>query len=365
MDRSFAARSPAGRLGRTPGAASGGIASRWRPSPGAAGRGLRRGLRRIAARPRLRLALICTVVALPLLAGGWLWLRHSSYVAVQHVRIDGVHGPQARAIESALREAARGMSTLDAKPGALRAAVARFPVVSDVRAIPSFPHGMRILVTEQPPVAALLVAGVRTAVAGSGVVLGPALLSDSLPTVADNSEPAAGVRLRNPLVLDALIVLGAAPPALDRLASRAYMGPRGLTVAMRNGLLVYFGDATRPHAKWLSLARVLAEKSSAGATYIDVRLPGRPAAGFPEGGAPAEGESGAGEGRTSGTESTVSALAAGLTAGRSEPSGGGEEVEGTASGEASQTGTSGEAAEGSAAGTASPEASKGNRETGG
>ena len=49
---------------------------------------------------------------------------------------------------------------------------------------------------------------------------------------------------------------------------------------MRNGLLVYFGDAARPHAKWLSLARVLADPSSAGASYVDVRVPERPAAGF-------------------------------------------------------------------------------------
>ncbi len=55
---------------------------------------------------------------------------------------------------------------------------------------------------------------------------------------------------------------------------------------MRSGLLAYFGDATRPHAKWLSLARVLADPSSAGASYIDVRLPERPAAGFPAGARP-------------------------------------------------------------------------------
>ena len=34
---------------------------------------------------------------------------------------------------------------------------------------------------------------------------------------------------------------------------------------MHSGLLAYFGDATRPHAKWLSLARVLADPGAAGA----------------------------------------------------------------------------------------------------
>ncbi len=47
------------------------------------------------------------------------------------------------------------MSTLDVTPGALRAAVAPFPVVREVRATASFPHGLRITVVEQLPVAAL------------------------------------------------------------------------------------------------------------------------------------------------------------------------------------------------------------------
>jgi hypothetical protein len=78
-------------------------------------------------------------------------------------------------------------------------------------------------------------------------------------------------------------VLAAAPPTLAGWIARAYEGHEGLTVAMRGGMLIYFGDDTRPHAKWLSAARVLASPSSTGASYIDVRLPERPAAGFPPG----------------------------------------------------------------------------------
>ena len=74
---------------------------------------------------------------------------------------------------------------------------------------------------------------------------------------------------------------------LAKQVTRAYSSSKGLTLAMHSGLLVYFGDGTRPHAKWLSLARVLADPSSAGASYVDVRLPERPAAGFPGGVAPA------------------------------------------------------------------------------
>lgn len=363
MDRSLAARHPAGRR-RARGASRAGLPPL---SLGALGAALRAApslaVEALRARRRLRVALLCMLIAMPLLGAGWLLLRHSSLVAVEHVRITGAHGPEAHAIETALREAAKGMSTLDAKPAELRAAVARFPAVSAVSESTSFPHSMRIVVTQQPAVAALLVGGTRTAISAQGTVLGTALLSPSLPTVADDVAPGPGTKVENSLVLAALEVLGAAPPALDRLAAKAYFGPRGLTVQMRNGLLVYFGDARRPHAKWLSLASVLADKASAGATYVDVRLPGRPAAGFPPGAGPASSEEGApGESLHGASESTVSALAAGLAAANPEAKKG-EPEEAT-------SGTEAGGAEGSGEATSEPEGGSsegatGNAERGG
>jgi cell division protein FtsQ len=267
---------------------------------------------------RLRVALIVTVIALPLLAGGWVWLRDSPLVSVERVQISGVRGPEAGAIDAALTTAARRMTTLDVRSGALRSAVAPYRVVREVRAIPSFPHGLRIRVVEQLPVAALTVAGVRTAVAANGVVLGPALLSGSLPTVAGGSIRATAGALTDEHVhsgslLASLTVLGAAPTSLRGVFARAYLGPKGVTVLMRNGLLAYFGDATRPHAKWLSLARVLADPSSAGASYVDVRMPERPAAGFPGGAAP-EASTTAAEPTSASESATAAALSADLAA---------------------------------------------------
>ena len=230
-----------------------------------------------------RLALqvaVCALIAIPLLGGGWMWLRHSSLVAVRHIHIEGVHGPEAIEIRTALDVAAGRMTTMDFNVTALRAAVARYPIVGAVSATTSFPHTVSISVSERPPVAVLQGAGGRTAVAADGTVLGPTLLSSSLPVVNASVEPAQGTRLREATPLAALTVLGAAPGTLARFVTRVYEGPEGLTVAMRNGLLVYFGDATRPHAKWLSLARVLVSSTSAGAWYVDVRLPERPAAGL-------------------------------------------------------------------------------------
>ncbi len=302
MERSIAARSPVGLFDLL-----------WRPFDALAGL-VRSSFRTISNRRRLRIALLALLIALPLLAGGWLLLRKSSFVTVEHVHVSGVQGADASAIEAALAGAAQHMSTLDLHTAALRAAVASFPVVRSIRAIPSFPHGLRIDVVEQLPVAAVTVGGERTALAADGVVLGPALLSGSLPALSESAaEASVGRRLHDSTLLGTLAVLGDAPAPLAREVKRVYTGLEGLTLAMRNGLLVYFGDASLPHAKWLSLARVLADPSSAGAAYVDVRLPERPAAGFADGVAPGTGATGT-EGGSVSDPSTAAELAAGLTA---------------------------------------------------
>jgi cell division protein FtsQ len=291
-----------------------------RPLRAAVG-GIRSGLGAVWERRRLRIASIGLLLALALLAGGWVWLRHSPLVSVEHVRVSGLEhmaGRDAGQIEAALEGATRGMSTLDVKTSTLRAAVASFPIVRSVRASGSFPHGLSIEVVEQPPVGAVEAGGVRTAVAADGVVLGSSYLSSSLPLVSVGrasavSLPAAGGTIQDGSVRQALVALGAAPAALGKLVERVYTGPQGLTIVSQGGLLAYFGDDVRAHAKWLSLARVLADPSSVGAAYIDVRLPERPAAGFPLG-ATRPSVTGEAQSSTVSAPATAAELASGLEA---------------------------------------------------
>ncbi len=301
-------------------------------------------------RRRLRIALIVALIASPLLAGGWMWLRNSSLVAVHHVRVTGAHGAQARAIDAALSTAARRMTTLDVHAAALRSAVASYPVVRDLKISTSFPHGLGIQVIEQPAVAALMVSGTKTAVAANGIALGPVLASGSLPVVSGFSLPAPGQRLRDTSLLGVLAVLGAAPSPLARQVKRAYSSSKGLTLVMHSGLVAYFGDASRPHAKWLSLARVLADSSSAGASYVDVRLPERPAAGFADGVAPALSAS---EAEVSGSASSAGESPQALAEGLAAAVGGGS----SAGASAGSTSTSGEAEAQAKAETESPASS--------
>jgi cell division protein FtsQ len=305
----------------------------------------------VRAHRRARIALIAALIALPLLAGGWLWLRQSPLVSVEHVRVSGVHGAEAGAIEAALSNAARGMSTLDVSEGRLRAAVASYPVVGDLQVHANFPHGLRIRVIEQPPVATLEAGGTKTAVAANGIVLGEAHASSSLPTLSSSVALTPGEHVREAALRGELAVLGAAPAPLAKSVERAYSSSKGLTLRMHGGLLAYFGDASRPHAKWASLARVLADPGSAGASYVDVRLPERPAAGFPAGSVPAASE-GEASGSTSGNSESEESLAEGLSSAvggsASEPaaSGASEEASGEAehSSESEDTGEAHEAA---------------------
>lgn len=293
------------------------------------------GARFVRAHRRLRIALIAAVAIVVLAAAGWQLARHTSLTAVEQVQVSGLTtapGANSAQIETALRGAARGMSTLGVSQSALRAVVAQYPIVREVRARARFPHGLRIEVVEQPPVAALVAGGARTAVAADGVVLGPSYLSSALPqvnaaavattttTVTGHTKPvaslpAAGRSVSAGVLLAELAVLGAAPGPLAREAMHVYMGSKGLTVVLRGGLLAYFGDATMAHAKWISLARVLASPTSAGAAYVDVRLPERPAAGWAPGTTRPETGSVEGESSSVGADpNTAAELAAGLDA---------------------------------------------------
>lgn len=376
MDRSFAGRlgigsltRPTSRTAKRPPRRSRGTRSRsrsanatpldraieqlWRAASAAAQQ-LARGTSFVWARRRLRIAAIALALAVPLLAGGWLWLRNSSFVSVEHVRVSGLHGADAHAIEAALSDAARQMSTLDVHQGKLRAVVASYPVVGALQIHTSFPHGISIRVVEQPPVAMLSAGGVDTAVSASGVVLGTARASEALPTLTSSVQLTAGERVREPALVADLAVLGAAPARLAKEVERAYNGPKGLTLAMHGGLLAYFGDASRPHAKWIAFARVLADSSSAGASYIDVRSPERPAAGFPAGVTPppATGEAEGSSATPSASESAES-LAQGLTS----ATGGAAEPQSSSSSETAKSEASGGEAESEATSSESSEAS--------
>lgn len=234
--------------------------------------------RRLGLRVKVGIAVLAVVL---LLGGAWLWVRDSSLVAVRRVSIAGVYGPDAGQIRSALRLAALNMTTLDVHQGQLRMAVAPYPIVKDLHVSTQFPHGMRIDVVEQLPLGALVAGRQAVAVSGDGTLLRD-VPAGSLPAIPVSSLP-GGPAVTEPAVLSALALLVATPSRLEaRISQVTSTSAHGLVAELRSGPSIFFGDDSDLDAKWDSAAIVLADPSSAGATYIDVSDPARPAAGVSE-----------------------------------------------------------------------------------
>jgi cell division protein FtsQ len=227
-------------------------------------------------RPRVRTGIACAAV-LGLLALGWLWLRDSPLVAVDRVTVTGATGRDAPRVRAALEDAARDMTTLHVRTGALRTAVEPYGRIASVQAKPDFPHGLRIEVRERAAVGALAAGDERVGIAADGTILRGQATS-GLPLLSARSAP-TGERVTDPALGREVALLAAAPPALRARVIRVGTGSRGLTVPLRDGPELFFGGPDRLRAKWIAAATVLADPSSSGATYVDVRLPERPAAG--------------------------------------------------------------------------------------
>jgi cell division protein FtsQ len=229
-------------------------------------------------RPHLRRRAAMAALALFLLGGGWLWLRDSPLVAADDVTITGLTGADAPAIRSALEDAAGDMTTLHVRMDRLRTAVSPYPVVKDIRVETHFPHEMVIKVIEHDAVAAVDIDGRRVPVAADGTLLRGRPAGAQLVTL---SIPAAngGGRLTSSRGRAAVAIMGAADKRLRPYVTSVDFGPDGLRITLRNGPLLQFGDASRARAKWQAAARVLADPRAFGASYVDLRAPGRPVAG--------------------------------------------------------------------------------------
>jgi cell division protein FtsQ len=239
----------------------------------------RRLVRRLALpRPGPR-TLAAVVAVLVLGVGAYLWFRDSSFVTVKKVTITGVSGPDAGRIRSALESAARNMTTLDVKMDQLHTAVGPYPLVKELRVTTQFPHGMRIRVIEEIPVAEVALGGRDVAVASDGTLLHDAGPTPQLPLITLRAPP-GGTRLTQQDGLPLVALLAAAPYALlSHISQASSTGEHGFVAQLRNGPSIYFGDGTRMAAKWTAASEVLASAGSAGAEYIDVTDPDRPVAG--------------------------------------------------------------------------------------
>jgi cell division protein FtsQ len=227
---------------------------------------------------RARLVLLA-VVAGALAITYFAWFRHSSFVAVQDVKVDGVSTADREKVTAALTEAAQGMSTLDVDAGSLANAVSGFPTVASVTADTSFPHGLTVHVTERRPV---LVAsdGEREAVvaAGGSVLQGVDAGGLNLPAIHVDDLPESG-RLGGEGLEESRAIASAPSPLRSVIEGAATTDDYGIVVTLRGGIDLRFGSASKSRVKWAAAAAVLADPKVTTLEYVDIRVPSRPAIG--------------------------------------------------------------------------------------
>jgi hypothetical protein len=130
---------------------------------------------------------------------------------------------------------------------------------------------------------AVAVAGTPTHffIAADGTVLGPATEEVHLPFVESEAHPAgmkAGERLSGPRA--ALAAVAALPESLRPEVRRAGFDAHGvLTMTLRSGARVIYGDADRAEEKGQALKALLrwADRHDVTPATLDVRAPARPA----------------------------------------------------------------------------------------
>jgi cell division septal protein FtsQ len=254
---------------------------------------------------------------------GWLWYRSSSFVKVERVTVTGLSGPDVPQIRDALTGAARQMTTLHMNISKLEASVSDYAYVQRLTVTRRGAHDVVIRVSEQVPVALVETAGDTDIVNADGQLMPSGTSHGRLPVVPVKTAP-VGTSVSAPGARAAIAVLAAAPYALlSHVTSATSSSAHGVIVQLRSGPQLYFGPNTQLAQKWTAALAVLRSKYAAGASYIDLSDPRRPAPGVTVTGDQAE--------------------ALGLATGGTSTTG---ESSGSTSGDASQSGADTASAEG-------------------
>ncbi len=205
-------------------------------------------------------------------------LRDSALFSVDHVSVVGLSRNALPAVSDELLAAARAQTTTDFSTAALRSSIARYTLIDELAVQTQFPHGVTLIeVSERRADRAPRRRRPAVPLAADGSVITGLRHSPRVATVRSAHLPVGG-RSRDPFVLLALRVLIDAPAPLRHRVAAVTIADGALTIHLHRGPRLIFGNEALLHAKWDSAAAVLADASSRGASYIDLRLPSRPAA---------------------------------------------------------------------------------------
>lgn len=215
------------------------------------------------------------IAALALL---WAILLFTPLAHPRDLQVEGATGSRAAQIEAAIEASAQDQSTFRMSQDKLMAAVSDYPEVAEIQVAAHPPFRVDLTVVMRPPVGRAQIGGRTFTVAGDGTVLERA--GEAAVPKLDSSLGALLLR-DGRLVGDggALRVLGTAPEQLLDLVRVVRRGDAGLEIELQRGPRLIFGSAESAVSKWAAATAVIADGAATRATYIDVRVPGRPAVG--------------------------------------------------------------------------------------
>jgi cell division protein FtsQ len=233
-------------------------------------------VRAISGRRRILLvALLAGALALAYFG----WFRNSSLVEVRDVQVEGVSSADSKQIVAELTHAAKGMTTLHVQTDDLANAVREFPSVASVSADAGFPHGLEITVVEHRPRLIARAGDRQVPVAADGTLLPGVQAEDgTVPQLPVDELPDSG-RLSGDSLSKALAIGAAPAPLRPLIAGASVSEDYGTVVTMKGGIELRFGSREGRDEKWAAIAAILADEQLTSVTYVDVRVPHRPAVG--------------------------------------------------------------------------------------
>ncbi|MBI2691802.1 MAG: hypothetical protein HYX29_07665 [Solirubrobacterales bacterium] len=241
----------------------------------------RSSLRRVTARlrkPSRRTLLVSILILGAIVAAGFMLVRNSSLVEVREVKVVGLSGYYDKQARSAVVAEAMQMTTMNFSAERVQEAAAGFVDVAGVSVETDFPHGATIYVDVRKPVLVARLNGRTVTLSQEGEVISTARSVAGLPKV-EASGTVVNNRVTGGRALSAARLLGAAPDVLLRQVDEIKWGRFGIVVSMAKGTDLYFGTSADAKLKWRDAATVLASDAATGASYLDLRVPGRPAIG--------------------------------------------------------------------------------------
>jgi cell division protein FtsQ len=267
--------------GSASGRAGEGVAPRRRPAADRRIAERRKAI--LAARVRRRRRVLGWSLVVLALAAGAAYLIRTPLFGLTAVRVEGTRAVPTEEVLAA-SQVRIGEPYLGLDLAAIRGRVAALPRVAAVRVTRDYPSGLRIAVTERPPVASVSTGGLYWLVAADGTVLDSAAQRPAgLPYVAGVPLPpgvAAGSRLPpgNELA-NALTALGGMDPKLaGQVAGVDARTLDSLEFTLQDGTRVLYGLAVDQPAKDTAvlLVRRTLKREGREAQRIDVRNPSAP-----------------------------------------------------------------------------------------